>query len=248
MAAPVAFISYSHDSVDHKKWVLELGTKLRAAGVDALLDQWELGPGSDLAVFMERNLSKAGRVLMVCTEKYVAKANAGVGGVGYEKMIVTADLMKNIDSNKVIPLIRQAGTHEVPAFLKTKIFLDFSRQDQFEFSFDELVRSLHNAPLFKKPPIGSAPYASLSEPPPVERTGDSLVRLMAIVTPIYEAGHDFFDYRTMLQAWGGSRIFFDGTIDEARAAGLVTQDSDGDLRLTRKGQQFIVQHKLYRGA
>src|ERR1043166_7750162 len=78
---PKAFISYSHDSQDHKKWVLDFATRLRNAGVDAILDQWELRPGDDLPHFMERHLAAADRVLMVCTENYVKKANAGVDAI-----------------------------------------------------------------------------------------------------------------------------------------------------------------------
>src|SRR5260221_12606987 len=104
MSIPKAFISYSHDSQAHKKWVLELATRLRNTGIDAILDQSELGPGDDLPHFMERHLASADRVLMICTDQYVEKANAGAGGVGYEKMIVTADFLKTIDSNKVISI------------------------------------------------------------------------------------------------------------------------------------------------
>ena len=32
---------------------------------------------------------------MVCTDTYVEKANKGIGGVGYEKMIITSDLLIN---------------------------------------------------------------------------------------------------------------------------------------------------------
>jgi histidyl-tRNA synthetase len=39
MSAPSVFISYSHDSAEHKAWVLKLATDLRAAGIDASLDQ-----------------------------------------------------------------------------------------------------------------------------------------------------------------------------------------------------------------
>ena len=42
---PKVFISYSHDSPEHRRWVSELGAKLRDNGVDAILDQWDLGPG-----------------------------------------------------------------------------------------------------------------------------------------------------------------------------------------------------------
>ena len=124
MSAPSVFISYSHDSQEHKRWVLDLATRLRSSGVDAILDQWELGPGSDLPHFMEQNLASAARVLMICTERYVAKANAGIGGVGYEKMIVTAELLKKIDSRDVIPVVRQNGPAKVPIFLGTKMYVD----------------------------------------------------------------------------------------------------------------------------
>lgn len=242
---PKAFISYSHDSQGHKKWVLDLATRLRNAGVDAVLDQWELGPGSDLAAFMERNLAKADRVLMICTEAYVEKANAGTGGVGYEKMIVTADLLKSIDSNKVIPVIRQSGTRDVPTFLKTKIFIDLSRDDDFEFGFDELVRSLHNSPLFEKPPIANNPFVPVAATPP-ERTGDALNKLMRIVIAHFETGAEWFNYKSILDHWGASRLFLDAVIEDAKKAGLITQDGDLDLRITSRGKQYAIVHKLHK--
>jgi len=104
---PRVFVSYSHDSAQHKKWVLEFASTLRNRGVDVTLDQWDLQPGDDLPHFMETQLSTADFVLIVCTSKYVEKANTGEGGVGYEKMIVTSSLLSRIDSNKVIPIVRQ---------------------------------------------------------------------------------------------------------------------------------------------
>ena len=50
---PKVFISYSHDSQSHKDWVRQLATDLRDKGIDAILDQWELKLGDDLAAFME---------------------------------------------------------------------------------------------------------------------------------------------------------------------------------------------------
>lgn len=244
MAIPKAFISYSHDSQAHKKWVLDLATRLRNAGVDAILDQWELGPGSDLTHFMETNLAQADRVLMICTDPYVRKANGGIGGVGYEKMIITADLLKNIDSNKVIPLIRQDGTHDVPTFLKTKVFLDFSNEDDYEFGFDELVRSIHGAPLFEKPPIADNPFVPV-EDTPVDRKGDALLTLMKVAVAHFEAGNNYFKYLSVLRRWGASRLMLDSVIEDAKAQGLLTQDSDLDLRLTERGKQYAIKHKLH---
>ena len=45
MTVPKVFVSYSHDSQQHKKWVLEFATRLRQAGIDANLDLWALKPG-----------------------------------------------------------------------------------------------------------------------------------------------------------------------------------------------------------
>jgi len=96
MDHPRAFISYSHDSPAHKQWVAELGAKLRHNGVDIILDQWDLSLGDDVARFMEEGLTKSDRVLVVCTPEYVRKADAGEGGVGYEKMIVTAQIVRDL--------------------------------------------------------------------------------------------------------------------------------------------------------
>ncbi len=41
---PVVFISYTHDSDEHLDRVLEFSNKLRAEGIDAVLDQYEESP------------------------------------------------------------------------------------------------------------------------------------------------------------------------------------------------------------
>ena len=104
---PRVFVSYSHDSAEHKCWVLDFATTLRNRGVDAILDQWDLRPGDDLGHFMETNLASCDFAVMVCTRNYVQKANAGTGGVGYEKMIMSAASLTSISDNRVIPIIRQ---------------------------------------------------------------------------------------------------------------------------------------------
>lgn len=192
---------------------------------------------------MEHNLATCDYVLMVCTAKYVQRANGGLGGVGYEKMIVTSELMKGISSNKVIPLIRQEGTRDVPTFLKTKLFIDLSKSDDFEFGFDELVRTLLNAPLYKKPEIGNSPFQSIESSQP-EKTADALLEVMAIVVADFEEGENYSDYGAVLRRISISRIMLDMLIEEAKELGLIRQDSDGDLRLTKKGKFYAIEHKL----
>lgn len=244
MTIPRVFISYSHDSQSHKKWVMDFAIRLRNSGVDAILDQWELKPGDDLTHFMERNLASADRVLMICTDKYVEKANSGLGGVGYEKMIVTSDLLKSIDSNKVIPIIRQAGTRNVPTFLLTKLFVDFSKDNEAEFSFDELVRTLVGAPLFKKPPIGNNPFTP-TEDTPAEKSADAVLELMTLLVRDFESHtNDFTLYSRIVQASKVSRLMLDVTIKEIVDLGLVKQSSTGSIYLTEKGKHYALQHKI----
>ncbi|QHQ17502.1 TIR domain-containing protein [Pectobacterium parmentieri] len=246
MSIPKAFVSYSHDSMEHKKWVLDSATRLRNNGVDAILDQWDLKPGDDLPSFMERGLISADRVLMVCTDKYVEKANAGAGGVGYEKMIVTADLLKTIDSNKVIPLIRQSGHSSVPNFLRSKLFLDFSRPDQYEFSFDELIRTLHNAPLYEKPSVANNPFVPISQTPP-NRTGDGVLEVMKIIVEQFEnQTSGTISYGKLIMEAPMSRIMLDLYIEEAKSLGLITQNIINDVILTTNGKHYAVNHKLVR--
>jgi hypothetical protein len=114
---PKVFLSYSYDGADHIAWVRQLATDLRQKGVDAILDQWDLSPGQDLAQFMERGLSEADRAIIVCTENYTKKANAGTGGVGYEKMIVTKELISNIATNKFIPIVRSNALRTAPTVM-----------------------------------------------------------------------------------------------------------------------------------
>lgn len=156
---PVVFISYSHDSEEHGAWVLRLAERLRACGVEAILDQWDLGPGDDVAKFMEKGVAEADRVLMVCTEQYVRKADEGKGGVGYEAMIVTGELVKDLGTNKFVPIIRQSGGEPVvPRSVSTRLYVKLSAGQDFDREFERLVREIHQTPKVQKPALGRNPY------------------------------------------------------------------------------------------
>jgi hypothetical protein len=158
--APFVFISYSHDSDEHKAWVRQLATDLRANGIDAVLDQWDLSPGQDVAAFMQRGVSKSDRVLMVCSDTYVKKSDGGLGGVAYERLIVTGELVANIDTKKFLPLIRNnSGSQKTPAFLGPRLYIDFTRDEDYNSKLVDLVRELHGTPAVAKPPLGSNPFS-----------------------------------------------------------------------------------------
>lgn len=158
--SPKVFISYSHDSDEHKKWVLKLATDLRQhMGVDVSLDQWDLRVGGDLSLFMEQGLSDASLVLCVCSEEYVRKANAGICGTGYERMILVQSMLKDTNTDYIVPIVRNNQSKDkTPHFLGTKIYIDFSDDSLYLDKLIELVSRIYNEDITKKPPIGTSPF------------------------------------------------------------------------------------------
>lgn len=161
---PMIFISYSHDSEAHKDWVLQLATRLRSNGVDVILDRWNLKLGSDMASFMERGLSKSKRIICVCSENYVKKANQGKGGAVYEKQIITAEYITDQNTNWVIPLIKNnSGEKKTPTFLAGRLYISFEEPLLYDTKYEELLRDILDEPVLPIPPIGKNPFQTIKE-------------------------------------------------------------------------------------
>lgn len=158
MSAPRVFISYSHDSEDHRAWVNRLATRLIENGVDVYLDQWDIDLGDDLPKFMER-IVQTDRVLMICTRAYVDRCNeAEAGGVPFERRLMSGDLMQGRQIRTFIPIIRNNPEKKRPTFVGDgQLYIDFNDDEWFEDKFWELAASIHGART-KKPPIGRNPF------------------------------------------------------------------------------------------
>jgi len=110
---------------------------------------------------MQRGIVNADRVLLVCSGNYVEKADSGSGGVGYERLIVTAEVVQSIDTIKFVPIIRSntKSKNVTPVFLGPRLYLDFRTDDQYDAKLDELVREMHGAPTLAKPALGPSPFS-----------------------------------------------------------------------------------------
>jgi hypothetical protein len=158
---PTVFISYSWDSIEHETWVLDLATKLRKNGVNAILDKWDLGSlGKPLPHFMEKAIAKSKRVICIMTPNYKKKTESLAGGVGYEYSIISAEIFTDdINTTKFIPLFRNGtDSNAIPTILKGRKYVDMRDDSQFEDKFvHELLRDIHDEPKFKKPSMGKKP-------------------------------------------------------------------------------------------
>lgn len=156
---PKIFISYSWSS---DKLVLPLADRLVSHGVDVVLDKWDLKEGQDKYVFMEQcvNAPEIDKVLIICDKLYAEKADNRKGGVGDETAIISAEIYGNVKQEKFIPIIAEhdeEGNPYIPAYIKTRIYIDLSNENNYEQEYDKLLRNIYKKPLIKKPKLGTKP-------------------------------------------------------------------------------------------
>lgn len=109
---------------------------------------------------MQNGITNSDRVLIICTDNYVSKAEEGEGGVGYERLIVTSEVVGSIDTKKFIPIIRDNSRERpVPSFLGPRMYIDFLSESEYDRKLDELLRELLGVPTNAKPSLGENPFS-----------------------------------------------------------------------------------------
>ncbi len=156
---PKIFISYSWTRSDE---VVELAERLMTDGVLVVLDKWDLKEGQDKYHFMEQCVSDIGitKVLLYCDKTYCDKANKRTGGVGDETMIISSEVYGKVSQEKFVPVVGERdedGEAYLPSFVKSRIYVDLSDDDNYEDEYEKLLRNIHSKPLFRKPKLGSMP-------------------------------------------------------------------------------------------
>ncbi|MET4595924.1 MULTISPECIES: SEFIR domain-containing protein [unclassified Sphingomonas] len=171
---PRLFVSYSWSNQQHMDWVVQLATDLRTNGVDTILDKWHLREGQDAHAFMEQMVTKAdvNKVIIVCDGKYADRANQRVGGVGAESQIMSGELYGKIDQTKFVAVCRENddnGRALLPAFLRSRIYIDFVDDSLYSDRLEQLLRWCYDKPLYIEPEIGLPPEFNDNKISPVIR-------------------------------------------------------------------------------
>lgn len=162
------FISYSWGNSEHQEWIINLGTRLMNDTVDVILDRWSLKDGQDIHSFMEEMVKsdEIFRVLIISDKKYTEKANSREGGVGTETQIITPSIYSKEKQEKFIPIVLEKdedGEAYLPVYLKSRKYIDFSKIEHFEDSYEDLLRNILEAPSLSKPKLGTKPPAYITE-------------------------------------------------------------------------------------
>lgn len=150
-------------------------------------------------------LSTADRVLVICTDIYVKKADNREGGVGYEGLIITAEIAEDLKTDKFIPIIRQSSEKKkMPIFFGKKQYIDFIDDNKFDEKFNELLHDLHDVPIIPRPPLGKNPLPNqLAEP---EISSQNLTEIPDKVESVADAYESAFELVRADDTLGWSRL------------------------------------------
>jgi tetratricopeptide (TPR) repeat protein len=136
---PTALISYSHDSAEHERKVLDLCNRLRARGVDAFVDQFLSGaPPEGWPLWMERQIERRDFTLMVCTETYrrrfMEEESKDVGrGVVWEARILRNLLYEDSTrQGRIVPVLLDPEARRFVPVVFRGNFYDVSTDAGFE--------------------------------------------------------------------------------------------------------------------
>ena len=144
------FISYSHDSFEHKNNVLVLSDKLRELGIDASLDQYETNPIEGWPRWMAKEIRESTKILLICSECITKKTNnklpieVGKGGKFESHLILDQFYQDGSYNHKILPiLIKNEADSFIPEFLRSNTHYNISNFDKLEsdegfFLFTEL--------------------------------------------------------------------------------------------------------------
>jgi|SRR5450830_304130 len=179
---PKVFIS--HASEDKERFVLAFAARLRASGIDAWLDKWEMLPGDSLVdKIFEEGLRQAAAVLVVLSANSVGKP--------WVREELNAAFVKRINSgSKLIPVV--LDNCNVPEALASTVWEKISDLTAYDESFNRIVSAVTGAS--SKPPLGQLPGYVTS---PVREIGglariDNLVLKVACQLAL-SGGHDLID-------------------------------------------------------
>ncbi len=153
---PKVFISYTHDTPEHKARVLDLANRL-CAGIDVQLDQYEPAPETTWPRWMEDGIERADFVLVVATETYARRyrghEDPGKGlGAQWEGEVITQAFYEGGGRNsKFIAVIFEPDDKQhIPSVLRGFTWHHVGDAAGYE----TLYRRLTGQPEVVKPEVG----------------------------------------------------------------------------------------------
>lgn len=168
--SPKVFIS--HASEDKQRFVVDFAQRLRANGVDAWLDQWEMKPGDSLVdKIFEEGLKDARAVIIVLSSISVQKP--------WVREELNASVVSRISrGTKLIPVV--IDECEVPESLQSTVRQKIDSLVDYSESFQRILSAIFD--VTDKPAIGKSPARFAAKTPLISdltRVDDLVLREIA---------------------------------------------------------------------
>lgn len=165
MTAVTVFVSYAHESDEHKAGVLALSELLKAAGLSVVLDVWSADHRQDWYAWALREMRAADFVVVVASETYRELGDGTAAGVNRGVQSEAALLRELVYEDRAVWLPRILPVllpgHEIgqiPLFLQPHTASRYPVPALTGEGVAELVAVLHNRPAPARPPaVPSAP-------------------------------------------------------------------------------------------
>ena len=159
---PKVFISYAWGEEAYNEKVISFATDLKNDGVDVMLDRWSLKEGFDTVSFMEKSVTdpEITNVLILLDPIYTEKADNRNGGVGTETQILSPEVYKKIEQEKIIPIVFERdenGDICKPLYLESRLHFDLTKEESYDDEYKRLVRRLYGIDTIKEPELGKPP-------------------------------------------------------------------------------------------
>ncbi|NIC29271.1 toll/interleukin-1 receptor domain-containing protein [Serratia plymuthica] len=145
MESPKVFVS--HASEDKDRFVMAFAQRLRANGVDAWVDKWEIKVGDSLV----RKIFSEG--LTECSAIIVVLSSYSVNKPWVREELDHAVVKKISEGTRIIPIV--IDDCDVPAALKSTKWVNVKNFDSYNETFDEVISTIFGAT--NKPPLGKPP-------------------------------------------------------------------------------------------
>jgi nucleoside phosphorylase len=147
MSEKTVFISYSHDSDAHRERVLALSERLRADGIETLLDRYVNGsPQQGWPRWMLDQLDAADSVLVICTKTYYRRFRGheepGKGkGVDWEGALITQEIYDARSRTlKFVPVLFASDDQRfIPEPLRAATHYTLASENAYQSLYDFLL-------------------------------------------------------------------------------------------------------------
>jgi hypothetical protein len=172
--APRVFVTYSHDSPEHKDQVLRFGTFLRTrVGLDVRLDQWYDNNRRDWSLWAIEHLKDADYVLVIASPEYKRRADGMAApdegrGAQFEAAMLRDALTRDLraETGRILPVVLPGRSiSDIPTFLNAYSTTRYEISEITDAGVADLVAAITGVGRHPMPRLGHWPHTDRPQVP-----------------------------------------------------------------------------------